>query len=275
MNNFLAFYSLLKNNDDFTFLLYLFTLLFYLCYMRIIQITDLHIYPKEEMINGVDTRQNFIKILKKISNIPHDMVIITGDLSFFDADIKVYQWIKKQFDVFNIKNYYVIGGNHDKAKMLAESFNFKKDLHNDELYYSIEPDYIFLDTIKGYCSKEQLKWFEKKILDIKDKNPMIFMHHPPFKSGVPHMDNKYAFEQTDEFIRICSLNPNPVYVFCGHYHNEISLIRDNINMFITPATYLQIYMFNDDFEVDHRIPTFRIIDIDKKQIKTTVRYVYD
>ncbi len=243
--------------------------------MRIIQITDLHIYSKDELINGVDTRNNFIKILKKVSGIPHDMVVITGDLSFFDADIEVYQWIKNQLNIFDIKNYHIIGGNHDDAKTLAKSFNLEKDLHDDELYYFIEPNFIFLDTIKGFCSEEQMKWFEKKILEIKDRNPIVFMHHPPFKSGVPHMDNKYAFEQPDQFSDICNLTKQDTYVFCGHYHNEISLLKNNINMFITPSTYLQIYMFKEDFEVDHRIPAFRIIDIDEKQIKTTVRYVYD
>ncbi len=243
--------------------------------MRIIQITDLHIYPKDEMINGVDTRQNFLKVLKIASDIPHDMVVITGDLSFFDANIEVYKWIKEKLEEYKISNYFIIGGNHDKAEKLAEVFDLKAGLTSDELYYFKEPNFIFLDTIKGFCSDEQWQWFEKKIIALKDKNPMIFMHHPPFKSGVPHMDKKYAFKQTDEFVRICSLNPNTAYVFCGHYHNEIFIAKDDINMFITPSTYLQIYMFNDDFEVDHRIPAFRIIDIDTKQIKTTVRYVYD
>ncbi len=243
--------------------------------MRIIQITDLHIYPKDEIINGVDTRLNFLKVLKAISNIQHDLVVITGDLSFFDAEENIYHWIKNQLAFYNITKYYIIGGNHDNANVLSESFDLKNDLHNDELYYFVEPNLIFLDTIKGFCSEKQLKWFENKILSLNKSNPVIFMHHPPFKSGVPHMDNKYAFEQPEKFTRICNNNPNPVYVFCGHYHNEITLIRDNINMFITPSTYLQIYMFNENFQVDHRIPAFRLIDIDKNQIKTTVRYVYD
>lgn len=243
--------------------------------MRIIQITDLHIYQNDELVNGVDTRSNFKKVLAAISNLQYDLVVITGDLCYSDGDKNVYKWIKSQLDEFKIKNYNVIGGNHDSAIDLAEVFELAKDVVNDELYYHLEPDIIFLDTIKGYCSDEQIKWFEEKIKSIKESNPIIFMHHPPFKSGVPHMDRKYAFKQPELFNSICSLNKKKSFVFTGHYHNEISLINDNVNMFITPSTYVQIDLFEEDFKTSHSNPAFRVIDIDNSQIKTTVRYVFD
>jgi len=243
--------------------------------MRIIQITDLHIYPTDEIINGVDTRKNFLNTLKAIIKIPFDKLVITGDLCFIDGDIKVYEWIKDQLQYFKINNYNIIGGNHDGAKQLSEVFDLKEDVIEDELYYFVEPNLIFLDTIKGYCSDKQLSWLKDQIEQIEGNNPIIFMHHPPFKSGVPHMDSKYAFKQEDLFAEICNLNNNASFVFCGHYHNEISVVKSNINMFITPSTYVQISMFHQEFEADHNIPAFRIIDIDNNQIKTTVRYVFD
>ena len=243
--------------------------------MKIIQITDLHIYHTNEIVNGVDTHDNFIKVLKEISTIDFDMLVITGDLCFSSGDKTVYQWIKNHLDIFNINNYYIIGGNHDNASELAEIFNLSDHLIEDELYYFLKPNIIFLDTIKGYCNENQLKWFKEKIKAIKDENPIIFMHHPAFKSGVPHMDNKYAFKQAKIFSEIFKLNEKSSYIFCGHYHNEITLIKDKINQFITPSTYLQINMMKEEFEIDHRIPAFRIIDIDNKQIKTTIRYVFD
>ena len=80
--------------------------------MRIIQITDLHIYQTDELVNGVDTHDNFKKVLKKISKLEYDMLVITGDLSYTDSDKLVYKWIKRQLVKFNIKNYFLIGGNH-------------------------------------------------------------------------------------------------------------------------------------------------------------------
>ncbi len=240
--------------------------------MRIIQLTDLHIYSKDEMINGVDTRANFLNTIKKIKDLKYDFLVITGDLCFSDGDIEVYKWIKQKLLEFEIKNYYVIGGNHDDAKAIANVFGLEDKLKKDELYYFVEPNFIFLDTVKGYCNDNQLEWFENKIKNIKDINPIIFMHHPPFKADVYHMDAKYYFKQSDKFEEICRTNKQNSYVFCGHYHNEITLIKDNINMFITPSTYLQIYMYSENFEVDNRVPAFRIIDIEKDKMRTTVRY---
>ena len=243
--------------------------------MKIIQITDLHIHPVEDTVNGVNTKKNLQKVLQAVANIDYDMVAITGDLCFSDGNEDVYFWIKEQLEKYEIKNYHVIGGNHDNAKALAVVFEKTEFLNKDELYYSIDPNIIFLDTIKGYCSKNQLKWFKETMSGIKEQNPVIFMHHPPFKSGVPHMDNKYAFQQSEEFSDICNTNTKTSYVFCGHYHNEVSVLKDNINIYITPSTYVQIDMFEEDFKAYHTFPGFRIIDIDNSELKTTVRYVFD
>jgi len=243
--------------------------------VRIIQITDLHIYPKDEIIDGVNTRNNFIKVLEDIHKINYDLVVLTGDLSITEGDEPIYKWIKQQLNNNNINNHFVIGGNHDDANTLAKVFGKNYYLTDNELYYFVKPNIIFLDTIKGYCSKKQLDWFRQQIIGIKDESPIIFMHHPPFKSGVPHMDKKYAFQQTDEFVEICGLTNNTKYVFTGHYHNEISLMYKNVSMFITPSLYLQIDMFEEDFKTYHTVPAYRIIDIDGSQLKTTVRYVFD
>lgn len=241
--------------------------------MRIIQITDLHISPNDEFVNGVNSRKNFINVLEKIKSIKFDFLAITGDLCLSDGDESVYIWIKDQLKKHKISNYHVIGGNHDNADVLAKVFD--QNITEDELYFIVEPNIIFLDTIKGYCSDNQLKWFENKVAQISESNPVIFMHHPPFKSGVPHMDNNYSFQQPEEFTRICNLNKQTAFVFCGHYHNEISVFKENINMYITPSTFVQMDMFEEGFKADHSIPAFRIIDIDNSQLKTTVRYVFD
>jgi 3',5'-cyclic AMP phosphodiesterase CpdA len=187
--------------------------------MRIIQITDLHINSKNETINGVDTRKNFINILKQIKPLAFDFMVITGDLSFFDGDVEVYKWIKKQIHEYNIRNYYVIGGNHDNADLLAKTFDLQKNLFNHEMYYFKEPNFIFLDTIKGYCSEKQLSWFENTI-KIMDYNPIIFMHHPPFATAIGHMD-KDGFEGRKDFEHVVQNHSQVERIVCGHLHRPI------------------------------------------------------
>ena len=243
--------------------------------MRIIQITDLHINQDPGPVRGVDTRKNFLVTLAESMKYDPELLVITGDLAFQSGDREVYSWIKEQLDTCGAKQYRIIGGNHDDINMIAEVFGIENDVHGDELYFSVSPAIIFLDTVKAYCSDAQWNWFGEEIKKIRDIRPLIFMHHPPLKAGVPHMDNKYAFQQTDEFLKMCKLAAISPVIFCGHYHNEISIETNGISVFITPSTYLQISSRKEEFEVDHKIPAFRIIDIDQNTIKTTVRYVFD
>ena len=243
--------------------------------MRIIQITDLHINTANEPVKGIDTRANFKKTIKETLSLKPDMLVLTGDLSLHSGSAEVYQWIKNELEVANIKNYRIIGGNHDNIAILAEVFGLQDDVYDDELYYFIEPDFFFLDTAKGYCNSIQLEWFKDRIDSLEVQVPIIFMHHPPFKAGVPHMDKSYAFLQSDIFKDICLQSRIRPYVFCGHYHNEITLIEEGISVFITPSTYLQIGKDSDKFEIDHKVPAYRIIDLEYNSIKTMVRYVFD
>jgi Icc protein len=90
-------------------------------FMKIIQITDLHIGKEGESSFGVDIRRNFLDILKAVKTLKPDFLAITGDICFDVADKKVYAWVKSHLDFLNIP-YAVIGGNHDESVMMAKAF---------------------------------------------------------------------------------------------------------------------------------------------------------
>jgi Icc protein len=243
--------------------------------MRIVQITDIHITTDTNPVLGVDTRKNFLNTLRESLTYNPDILVLTGDLAFQSGNRQVYIWIKEQLDSCGVKEYRIIGGNHDDIITMSEVFGLDQYVHGDELYYSVSPAMIFLDTAKAYCSDAQWTWLRQQVEPISEISPIVFMHHPPFKSGMPHMDNKYAFKQPDRFMEIFNSAAKAPVIFCGHYHSEISMEKAGIRVFITPSTYLQIGSRKEEFEVDHRIPAFRIIDINPNSIITTVRYVFD
>lgn len=243
--------------------------------MRIIQITDLHINQDPGPVRGVDTKKNFFVTLAESMKYAPDLLVVTGDLAYQSGNNEVYTWIKEQLENCGVREYRIIGGNHDDISMMVEVFGLANHVHGDELFYDLSPGLIFMDTVKACCSENQWRWLREKIDHIRDLRPVIFMHHPPFKAGVPHMDNKYAFQQSREFIDACKNASHSPVVFCGHYHNEISMETNGIRVFITPSTYFQINASKEEFEVDHYIPAFRIIDLNGNSLKTTVRYVFD
>ncbi len=242
--------------------------------MKFIQITDLHIDQPGECPFGIDVRKNFLEVLEAIVLEQPDQLVVSGDLCYKDGDEKIYRWIKAQLDELPFP-YEVIPGNHDDSLLMAEVFELTHLVNDDELYFakkwSKEPC-LFLDSAPGELSKNQKKWLQRQ-LKICQTNLLIFMHHPPFVSGVPYMDNNHAFRDMEELQDLFEEFPNQISIFTGHYHVEKTLVRNNVTLMITPSCFFQIGQSLDAFSVDHHRIAFRIIDLEKGGVSSTVRYL--
>ena len=220
--------------------------------MKIIQLTDLHIGKEGEGGFGVDVRKNFLDILKTVRALAPDLIVLTGDLCFDTGDPHIYQWIKSHLDFIKIP-YTAISGNHDQSSMLAKAFRIEHLMVGNELFYCRQyggQTVLFLETAVGEISREQLRWLENELSHI-DHNALIFMHHPPVISGVPHMDNNYALRNMEEVQEVLFNFPHHLNIFCGHYHVEKTLSVRNLSVHITPSTYFQIDWHTEGFKVDH------------------------
>ena len=247
--------------------------------MRIIQLTDNHLTPRDEFLPGVDVRSNFLSSLNAIVQEGADLLVLTGDLCATDGDPAIYNWIRQQLDSkLNQMAYAVIAGNHDNSVLLGSSFEMDSRITGAELYWRQEikgQSIYFLDTAVGSMSNVQKKWLKDSLQTDHQQQVIIFMHHPPVRSLVTYMDSNYLM--TDGEVVISMMNELPekrFVVFCGHYHVEKTICVDNVTIFITPSTYVQIDQKAPKFQVDHRSCAYRIIDIsDNGRTYTTVRYL--
>lgn len=210
--------------------------------MKICLITDLHIDLFGERPNGLDTRWQFIRTIQKIKEKSYDLMIVAGDLCHKTGVKEIYDWIRLQLDETSIP-YHVISGNHDASVLLADSFDLFKNLIEEELYYQQgypDANIIFLDTSRGMMSDKQFIWLEEKIESLSE-TVIICMHHPPLLAGCNHMEPTYMFTQMQRFEALCLKYPAKQFqIFCGHYHLERTIIKQNITVFITPSTFIQI-----------------------------------
>ena len=239
--------------------------------MRLAILSDLHIADESEFPYGVDTRSNFLKTLGFAVDDGPDMLIISGDLCFREGNREVYDWVKKELDKTSLP-YRVISGNHDDPALLQEVFHPEKPLKNNELYYFENihgHHFIFCDSTTAELSGGQWHWLEEKI-DASGDKVFIFIHHPPFKAAVPYMDKNHAFKQIERMEDLIGNFDKNLFFFCGHYHCEKTIIRDQSMAFITPSTFFNLDDRHEDFTILNKIPSFRRLDISKNQIETGV-----
>jgi Icc protein len=242
--------------------------------MRIIQITDSHIGREGEDTHGVDVRANFLRILEYAISHQPDYLVFTGDLCFKSGDESIYQWVKNQLGDLNIPRFF-LSGNHDDSHLLAHSLGISHFLKGKEVYYSQkweDRDLLFLDSSSGWISEKQLNWVETQ-LEKASGDVLLFIHHPLLLANVPFMDGKYPLQNMRDLQDRLFRYPEPVHVFCGHYHVEKVIQKKNITQYITPSCFFQLHPFQEEFRIDHYRIGLRLIDWKEEVLDTTVRYL--
>ena len=218
--------------------------------MKLIQITDLHIGTDGEDTYGIDVRKNFLDVLEAVKNEKPDHVIISGDLCLMEGQSEVYEWIKGHLDASNL-TYEVQSGNHDDPVLIAKCFGLETT--ENHIFYKKkigEKNILFLDTTHYHLPDNQLVWLENELKKL-DEELILFIHHPPLKSGVPFMDNKHYLKNMEAVQTVLFEYPHPIHIFCGHYHVDKVVQQKNLTVYITPACYFQIDYRETDFKVDH------------------------
>ncbi|MBK8628205.1 MAG: metallophosphoesterase family protein [Saprospiraceae bacterium] len=244
--------------------------------MKICLLTDLHIDFEGNHPLNIDTRSNFLQVLDHIYNKKYDLMVLAGDLCNKSGGELIYQWIKAQLKPIEIP-IKIISGNHDTSTLIAQIFDYDETLKNDELYYTHRihgNNLIFLDTAKGEMSENQWNWLSGVTAD-GDNDIYIFMHHPPLIAGSLHMEPTYSFKQMERFEAFCKSKPDKrFYIFTGHYHFERSIIKQNMSIFITPSTFIQIDPDSSTFQPLSRYIGYREIHINGQQgFNTNVVYL--
>ncbi len=234
----------------------------------------MHVAGPDEATNSVDVRQNFLDILRAAKASSPELIVLSGDLCFDQGDERIYRWMKSRLDLLNIP-YTVIGGNHDNSEMMAKVFEIEHLLVSEELYYKRTADLhtlLFLETSTGYVSADQLNWLDHELSHL-ERDAVVFMHHPPLIAGVPHMDINFPLKNMELVQEVFFRFPHHVSVFCGHYHAEKTLCKNNLTVHVTPSTYFQMDWRQEDFKVDHLRIALREIRLrDDGVVESTVVY---
>lgn len=224
----------------------------------IAQISDLHLKAHGKLSYGVvDTLAALRQAVAHLnaSQPRPDIVIVSGDLVDF-GQAEEYAVLRPELERLQMP-YYLVPGNHDDRAALRAAFA-------DQGYLPASPeapldwvvdDYplrlIGLDSTTpgrhgGQLEDSQLRWLDAQLAARPQAPTVLILHHPPFISGIGHMDRE-PFLNVAALHEVIAVHPQVERLLCGHLHRSMQRRFAGSLCCVCPGVSHQIVL---DLQVD-------------------------
>lgn len=224
----------------------------------IAQISDLHLKAHGKLSYGVvDTLAALRQAVAHLnaSQPRPDIVIVSGDLVDF-GQAEEYAVLRPELERLHMP-YYLVPGNHDDRAALRAAFA-------DQGYLPASPeapldwvvdDYplrlIGLDSTipgrhGGQLEDSQLRWLDAQLAARPQAPTVLILHHPPFVSGIGHMDRE-PFLNAAALHEVIAAHPQVERLLCGHLHRSMQRRFAGSLCCVCPGVSHQIVL---DLQVD-------------------------
>lgn len=201
--------------------------------MLIAQISDLHIKAQAKLAYGiVDTAGLLAACVDQLLQLDPqpDAVLVTGDLVDYGRP-EEYALLRELLAPLTLP-LFLLPGNHDEREALRTAFPEPRfDYLRQQtgfLQYAVDLGplrLLALDTVvpqqgHGALCAQRLDWLDHQL--VADPRPTIVaMHHPPFATGIAHMDAIGLLQGAAELEAVLRSHPHVERVLCGHLHRSI------------------------------------------------------
>ncbi|NVN84881.1 MAG: phosphodiesterase [Rhodopseudomonas sp.] len=164
----------------------------------IAQISDLHIKPPGQRAYGrVDTAAALTRCVAALNDFAPrpDLVVISGDLADTPT-AEEYDHLKLLLAPLQIP-WLGIPGNHDSRVLMRAAFPqapFPETGALNQIHPVGDLDIVLLDSSvhgqpHGELDAATLQWLDAT-LAASHRPALLFLHHPPFRTGIWHMDRQ-------------------------------------------------------------------------------------
>jgi 3',5'-cyclic-AMP phosphodiesterase len=212
--------------------------------IHIAQISDLHIKPPGTLAYGrVDTAKALERCIAALNDFrpAPDFVVISGDLADTPTS-EEYDYLKRLLAPLKLP-FAAIPGNHDSRELMREAFPragyaFASGPLNQKLEVG-GLDLLLLDSSvpgrpHGKLDAPTLKWLDGTLASSSDRPALLFLHHPPFLTGIWHMDRQ-NLGSAAELSSIVKRHPSVQLVAAGHVHRAVLTMFAGVTATICPA----------------------------------------
>lgn len=258
--------------------------------MRILQISDFHLRGDGKLSFQVVDTASFLKSTK--AHLEHvfaldgqkpDMIVVTGDIAD-SGDEKAYLMVYEALSSFNVP-VYAVPGNHDRRDRMVrilKGWTIPNPQTAPFLCYAVQTEearLLFLDTLNpgshaGHMREAELAWLGNELQSNKNVPTLIFMHHPPFITGLPAMDEPF---ENREQLRTVLMKAPWARLCCGHMHRPIFTVWAGVPCVTAPAASMQIELDftpegGDTFRME--TPGYLLHDFEDGVFNTHVCQIY-
>lgn len=204
----------------------------------LVQLSDTHVVaPGRLLMDRVDTpallRQAVQRVLR-LQPAP-TAVIVTGDL-VDRGSVEEYRYLRELLAPL-AGPLWLLPGNHDAVPALRTAFPDHDYLQPVPGEAALAPFVLYaqaldslrvvvLDTVVpgapfGALCAARLHWLEHTLAQVPEVPTVLAMHHPPFRTGIAHMDEMGLRQGGPELEALLRRHPQVQRVICGHLHRTI------------------------------------------------------
>jgi 3',5'-cyclic AMP phosphodiesterase CpdA len=198
--------------------------------MIIAQISDPHIGLGDDSADPQD--EAAVQLRRAIDHLmrlpaPPDVVLITGDC-VNSGSMPEYQRLRTLIRPLTMP-VYVVPGNHDDRVHLQALFGPQGSTPLTGFIQYVVNTWpvrlIALDTnvpgqSEGYLCAERLTWLEQRLAEAPECPTLIFMHHPPFPTGLAVFD-QIGLTNADMLGAVIARHPQVERIVAGHVHSTM------------------------------------------------------
>jgi 3',5'-cyclic-AMP phosphodiesterase len=210
----------------------------------IAQISDLHIKPPGALAYGrVDTAKALERCVTALNELKPrpDLVVISGDLADTPSATE-YQHLERLLAPLAIP-FVAIPGNHDSRELMRSAYPEQPYAVAsgalDQVRRVGDLDIVLVDSSvsgkpHGELETATLHWLDATLGLSPQRPALLFLHHPPFQTGIWHMDRQNLLN-AGALAVIVKRHPRVRLVAAGHVHRTSLTTFAGVAATICPA----------------------------------------
>jgi 3',5'-cyclic-AMP phosphodiesterase len=208
----------------------------------VVQLTDPHLGARWSTTAAASLAAAVRAVGDVLGRAP-DAVIVTGDVASTPTDD---EYAEARAILRGLRApLYAVPGNHDDAAGLRRHF----ETPGGAMSYAVDLGpirLVALDTTRperddGQLDPGRLEWLETALAADGATPTLLAMHHPPFATGMPAMDEIGIPEGERRALEEIIARHRQVHVIaCGHVHRAIARALGGALVLAIPSTDMQL-----------------------------------